>query len=82
MRVKTAEASGHVRTPTYIRGKTGVVRALHGTFRNPEQLAYGQEGMPKVPLYFVTFQAQDVWGGSRRSDKVVVDLYEHWLEPA
>ncbi len=81
VRVKGERRAGHVRTPSYIRGKTGLVSRVHGTFRNPEQLAYGQDGLPKVPLYYVSFDASEVWGGPPSADRVVVDIYEHWLEP-
>jgi nitrile hydratase subunit beta len=82
VRVRTDSPSGHMRTPSYIRGKTGIVSRLHGAFRNPEQLAYGRDGLPKMPLYLVTFDAAHVWGDEARGDTVAVDIYEHWLEPA
>ncbi|MBA2447266.1 MAG: nitrile hydratase subunit beta [Chloroflexi bacterium] len=82
VRVIERSRSGHVRTPSYIFGKTGVISRIHGSFRNPEQLAYGEDGLPKAPLYYVAFDAAQVWGGSPRPDKVIVDIYEHWLEPA
>ena len=82
VRVKDEVRPGHVRTPSYILGKTGVVSRLHGSYRNPEDLAYGRDGLPKVPLYYVAFDASHVWGGPPTTDKVIVDIYEHWLEPA
>ena len=82
VRVRDEARPGHIRTPTYIMGKVGVVSRVHGSFRNPERLAYGGDGLPKIPLYYVTFDAAHVWGGPRTPDQVVVDLYEHWLEPA
>lgn len=72
----------HVRTPAYIRGKTGVIAAQQGFFRNPEQLAYGQDGLPKVPLYSVSFRLSDVSGKARKGDRLSMDIFEHWLEPA
>ena len=82
VRVKQERRPGHVRTPSYIRGKIGVVSRVHGSFRDPERLAYGEDGLPKVPLYYVAFDASHVWGGRPATDQVVVDIYEHWLEPA
>ena len=38
---------GHRRVPTYIRGKTGEIERYCGTFANPEELAYGRNGLPK-----------------------------------
>ena len=40
------EAPGHRRTPVYIRGKTGVIERVCGAFRNPEERAYGFDGLP------------------------------------
>jgi nitrile hydratase len=76
--------SGHHRTPSYIKGKTGRVERVHATFRNPETRAYGQAGLPKMPLYLVSFARSDLWpdpsaGGGHR---VYVDVFEHWLEKA
>ena len=82
VRVRDEARPGHIRTPSYIMGKVGVVSRVHGSYRNPEQLAYGEEGLPEVPLYYVAFDAAHVWGGPPSGDSVIVDLYEHWLEPA
>ena len=83
--VRDEERPGHIRTPHYIRGKTGRIEAVHGIFRNPESLAYGGDGLPKRPLYLVGFLQSEVWERGYRgapSDKIYVDIYEHWLEPA
>jgi len=80
--VRFAEPPGHIRTPHYVRGKTGVVERYYGDFPNPEELAYGKDGLPPRPLYLVGFRQGDVWGESPApADKLYVDLYEHWLEP-
>ena len=76
--------TGHHRTPSYIKGKTGRIERVHARFRNPETRAYGQEGLPEMPLYLVSFARSDLWpdpcaGGSHR---VYVDVFEHWLEEA
>ena len=70
-----------VRTPWYIRGKSGWIERAHGEFRNPESLAFGHDGLPKKALYSVAFDPAEVWGQAHGTDKVVVDIYEHWLEP-
>ena len=59
--VRVASPIGHVRTPYYIRGKTGLVERLCGIYSNPEELAYGRTGEPKQPLYRVRFLQHDVW---------------------
>jgi hypothetical protein len=75
---------GHIRTPTYVQGKTGVVAAMHGAFRNPESLAYGGDGLPKQYLYLVRFDQLQLWGTYAASpqDQLFIDIYEHWLESA
>jgi nitrile hydratase subunit beta len=80
--VRFEDRPGHLRTPWYVRGKTGRVERVHGDFLNPESLAFGGDGLPKKTLYLVAFDQQEVWGKSARSkDKVLVDIYEHWLDP-
>lgn len=84
VRVGTAVPQGHCRTPSYVRGKIGRVVQLYGTFLNPELLAYAQPGLPMQPLYQVEFDQPQVWEkyGGPSGDKLVVDIYQHWLEPA
>lgn len=84
VRVRVASPPGHIRTPAYVQGKIGSIEALHGDFRNPESLAYSGDGLPKQFLYLVRFDQTRLWeryAGSPR-DALLVDLYEHWLEPA
>jgi nitrile hydratase len=84
VRVRAAFPPGHVRTPFFVRGKTGRVTAVLGPYRNPEELAYGRSGEPALPLYRVIFETADLWddyAGPAR-DRTVVDIYENWLEPA
>jgi nitrile hydratase len=75
---------GHIRTPYYCRGKSGVVERVCGAFRNPETLAFGGDGMPKRPLYRVRFRQTDLWPDyvGDRDDTVEIEIYEHWLRPA
>ena len=83
VRVLAVEKAGHVRTPAYVRGKEGWVERVHGEFRNPEDLAYGRDGMPRQPLYMVGFRQADLWQErytESAGDNLYVDLYEHWLE--
>jgi len=84
VRVRHEEVSGHVRTPSYIRGRCGVVERLCGAFANPEDLAYGRPGLPPRPLYRVRFLHRDVWPDydGHCEDTLDVEVFEHWLEPA
>jgi len=46
VRVRMEDRPGHIRTPWYIRGKTGWIEQVHGEFLNPESLAHGGDGLP------------------------------------
>ena len=84
VKVRRADPPGHVRTPRYIRGKTGIVERICGAFANPEALAYGLSGEPVRPLYRVRFRQDGVWPdyAGPCGDTVDIEIYEHWLEPA
>jgi Nitrile hydratase beta subunit, C-terminal len=73
VRVSARPHDGHHRTPAYIKGKVGTVERVQGEFTNPETRAYGDDGLPKQPLYLVGFD-------HGRCDRILVDVYEHWLE--
>ena len=81
--IRAAYPPGHIRTPYYIRGKTGVIERLCGGFPNPEELAYGRDGLPAQPLYRVRFRQGEVWPGyaGGAGDTVDIEIYEHWLDP-
>jgi nitrile hydratase len=72
----------HIRTPHFLRGQAGVVERVLGEFPNPEKLAFGKPGLPKIPLYMVKFSEASLWakGGFRPQDTLTADIYEHWLE--
>ena len=82
-RVKVREdyPVGHIRTPVFIRGKTGVVTRKFGDFENPELLARCLKG-PMKTLYEVRFTQMELWPDYAGSpyDTLDIDLYEHWLE--
>jgi nitrile hydratase len=83
VKVRFEDRPGHIRTPWYIRGKTGYVEKIHGEFLNPESLGHGGDGLPKKVLYSVAFQQDEVWNRYKvKRDKLFVDIFEHWLDPA
>ncbi len=84
VRVLDAAPLGHVRTPWYIRGHTGVVERLCGAFPNPEELAYARSGRPRQPLYRVRFLQKDVWPeyAGHADDLIEIEIFQHWLERA
>ena len=83
MRVRSDMPPGHVRTPAYLRGKTGMVERTLGPVPNPEELAYGHKGRP-LPLMRLRFSMAEVWGpdSTNPDDPLDAEIYSHWLEPA
>ena len=84
VRVMQAYPVGHVRTPHYIRGHTGEIERLCGSFANPEELAQMRDGLPAQPLYRVRFVQREVWPDYKGSpqDVLEVEIFQHWLEAA
>ncbi len=71
----------HIRTPYYVRGCSGTVFQVLGTYGDPSALARGVAKAPRLNLYRVHFSSRDVHGvGVEASHTVTVDLYENWLE--
>lgn len=77
------EARGpvHIRTPHYVRGAEGRIVCALGAFPNPEELAFARPASC-VPLYHVAFAPHEIWPDARDQDELLVEIYEHWLEPA
>ena len=84
VRIAARAHDGHHRTPGYLKGKTGTIERTHPSFTNPETRAYGDDGLPKQPLYLVRLSQSDVWSDYAGSgtDKIYADIFEHWLEAA
>ena len=83
--VRSTYIDTHHRTPDYIKGKSGRVQALCGTFPNPESLAYGLDGRSNEALYRVEFEMTELWGERYTGpdgDSLLIDVYEQWLLPA
>ena len=84
VKVRDTAPLGHIRTPFYIRGHTGVIERLCGSFPNPEELAQMRSGLPAIPLYRVRFRQKEVWPDYKgpASDVVEIEIFQHWLERA
>jgi nitrile hydratase len=82
VRVLDIHPAGHTRVPRYVRGRRGVVVHVAPAFPFPDASAHG------LPLraehtYHVAFEAGELWGDAAgSSEKVVVDLWDAYLEPA
>jgi nitrile hydratase len=75
------EAAGpvHIRTPHYVRGKRGILLRELGAFPNPEDIAFARPA-PEKRLFHVAFSLPDLFPDAT-GDELVVEIYEHWLEP-
>jgi nitrile hydratase beta subunit len=74
--------AGHTRLPRYARGRSGIILRRHGAFVFPDSNARGDGESPQH-LYTVAFEARELWGpdGAPR-DKIHLDLWESYLDPA
>ena len=83
VRVKAFNPPGHCRTPFYTRGRQGTVQYVVDREPNPQELAYGRDGLPHLPVYRVRFAQAELWPDYRGAtgDAVIVDIFEPWLEP-
>ena len=75
---------GHCRTPHYLRGQTGVIADVLGSYKNPEQLAYRSPGYPAQVLYKVRFNQKALWPtySGADNDTLDADIFEPWLAKA
>jgi nitrile hydratase len=79
---KNLHPKGHTRLPRYARGKRGTVSHYHGYYVFPDTHAHGQGEAPQ-PVYSVCFEARELWDGAAEPrERVYLDLWESYLEPA
>ena len=71
----------HIRTPHYLRGRTGVIERHLGRYANPEDLAFARPAAV-LNLYHVRFDQPAIWGSGQPGDEIVVEIFETWLEAA
>jgi hypothetical protein len=82
IRTRMLQPAGHTRLPRYARGRYGTIARLHGTHVFPDSSAHRRGENPQ-PLYSVQFAARELWGGGiNDNDKLYLDLWEDYLEPA
>jgi nitrile hydratase len=82
VRARNLNPPGHPRLPRYVRGRQGVITALHGAHVFPDSNAHGKGEDPR-PLYTVRFAATELWGpDANPKDSVSLDLWEPYLERA
>ena len=71
----------HTRLPAYARGKPGVIHAHHGAHVFADVSAQGSEEAQHI--YSLVFEARDLWPEAQsKRDRVFLDLWESYLDPA
>ncbi|HEX2052188.1 MAG TPA: nitrile hydratase subunit beta [Actinomycetota bacterium] len=79
VRAKLMSPAGHTRLARYVRGHTGVVRALHPAQVLPDTNAHFL-GENAQHVYNVEFDSHDLWGPEAEKFTVNFDLYESYIE--
>ena len=80
VRVVAEEHGGHTRCPAYVRGRTGTVVRVDGTYSLPDVEAHDTRRVVEG-TYGVRFDARDLWPDAEAST-VCVDLWDSYLERA
>ncbi|EGH71512.1 SH3-like domain-containing protein [Pseudomonas syringae] len=71
----------HIRTPAYVRGKSGFIERYLGEYPSPEELAFGRPA-PLCRLYHVRFTLSELWPTDNTgAAEALVEIYEHWMQP-
>lgn len=82
VRTRNSQPPGHTRLPRYARAKLGTIYAHRGAHVFPDTNAHGLGENPQH-LYNVAIPARELWGAEAApKDKVHLDLWESYLEPA
>ena len=81
VRVRNIHPESHTRCPRYVRRCQGTVTDVRGTYVVPDDVVRGEE--VAEPLYAVRFESAELWGpDAEADDRVSIDLWERYLEPA
>ena len=82
VRTRAGAVPHHTRLPGYVQGKRGVVERLHGAHVFADTHAQGAGEQPQW-LYTVVFEGRELWGDEAQSgQRVSVDAWDSYLEPA
>ena len=81
VRVRTDIPPGHIRTPYYLRGKSGVIERTLGPFPNPEALAYGVKA-DTGQLLRVRFDMAEVWGDAAENPSDILEACLLYTSPS
>jgi nitrile hydratase subunit beta len=81
VRVKDEQVPGHVRLPSYIRGKTGRVVGVSPVYPYPDAHAHGLPADDE-PTFDVRFRSADLWTSAVDDASVHVGVFQSYLERA
>lgn len=82
VRTRNDHPPGHTRLPRYAMGREGEVVMAHGVFLFPDSNAHHRGEKPQH-CYGVRFTGRDLWGAAGHdADRIVIDLFDDYLEPA
>ncbi|MGH9121993.1 MAG: SH3-like domain-containing protein, partial [Acidimicrobiales bacterium] len=80
VRARNIHPVTHTRLPRYVRGRAGVVSAVHGCHAFPDARAHGGGDDPQW-LYTVRFPGRELWGPHADPTLTVsIDAFEPYLE--
>jgi nitrile hydratase len=84
VRIDARQTPAHHRVPSYAKGQVGVIERVCDAFGQPETLAEGEDGKPFKTLYRVRIAQGALWPdyAGPPQDKLEIEIFEHWLEPA
>jgi nitrile hydratase len=80
VRVRNEYFAGHIRLPSYIRGKQGVVVSETPAYPFPDAHAHGIAA-ENEPTYDVAFRTEDLWPEASDSAIVNVGVFQSYLQP-
>jgi nitrile hydratase beta subunit len=78
VRVTRRREPGHTRMPAYVQGAVGRIEAHYGSHVFPDANARGERRGEH--LYSVSFSGEQLWGPGAEVARVLVDLWEPYLE--
>lgn len=78
---RTGHVDHHTRLPGYAAGQVGTIERIHGAHVFPDTNAHDLGEQPQW-LYTVVFDAADLWDDADHGQRVSVDAWESYLQPA
>jgi nitrile hydratase len=81
VRTRALIGAAHTRLPGYARGRIGVIEEHHGAEIFADASARGE--IRNEHLYTIAFDASELWPEAKdRRDRIYIDAWESYLEPA